>query len=144
MQLEAARGSLTEEDLARGTVENDFVHAVIHIFNCCGATTDHQSQFYRAFQGQLKPGLFAKSTDLQIRAFIEMLVKPGSPFTEPYKKPLTVMNLEAYDVRNGTNLSMQARDFLLRLAIAAASVDGPPSSRVMTSLESVKAALRQK
>lgn len=143
-RLEAARGSLTDEEVAKTTVETDFNGVIIHVLGCDGSITDREAQFYRAFQEQLKPGLFAKWTDSQMRAFIETLVKPGSPFTEPYQKPLTVVRLETYDARNGTNLSAQARDFLIRLATATASAAGPQSSRRMATLESVKAALRPK
>jgi hypothetical protein len=140
-QLQAAQGSLSDEDLAKGNIGTDFGALIIHMFACSGPITDREAQFYQAVQEQLKPGVFKKFTGPQMKVFIDTLAKPGSPFTEPYTKPLTLTYLETYDTTNGSHFGEQVREFLVRLATAAASVDGPPSSRTMAELRSVKAAL---
>lgn len=141
-QLQSARGPLTDEDLAKGTIESDFDAVMLHMIASNGPITVHECHFYRAFQEHVKPGLFAKLTDSQLRGFIETLTKSGSPFTQNYTKPLTITNLEMYDARSGTQLSVAARSFLMRLATAAASTEGPPSSKAIAELHSMEAALQ--
>lgn len=128
---------------ARLQIQNDIMRLIIFMFACNGPVTEREALFFQPIYNKLQPKPILRNAGPLTIHFIEELATAWSWLTTPYTKPEALSLLETFDEKNGAQYSEKLRNFLVRLATAAASVDGPPSAKTTSELERIRAILQQ-